>query len=115
MVGVNDVVAYPGENVTFFCNAFGSSNLMYRWSIVRGGFPSSSSDPAIRFPNSFNESRVLNIGTANLTILRASSQDIFSDDRMIACTVLLYGVELDTISGMFDVVLSKLERVVYVT
>ncbi len=115
MVGVNDVVAYPGEHVTFFCNAFGSSNLMYRWSIVRGGSPSSSSDPANRFPNSFNESRVLNIGTANLTILRASSQDIFSDDRMIACTVLLYGVELDTISGMFDVVLSKLERVVYVT
>ncbi len=113
MVGVNDVVAYPGENVSFFCNAFGSSNFMYRWSIVRGGVPSSSSDPANRFPNSFNESRVLNIGTANLTILRASSQDIFND-RMIACTVLLYGVELDTVRGMFDV-LSKLERVVYVT
>jgi len=96
---VNNVTVVAGQSASFFCEASGDPDLMYRWSITRDGMVSRTTIDQ-RFLNAEPE-LILGDGTANLTILNVTGSINMGNTERIGCGVLLFGQELTVLFGEF--------------
>ena len=98
--GVNNVTVVAGQSASFFCDASGDPDLMYRWSITRNIDLVSRSTIDRRFVG-IEPERIDGDGTANLTINNVTGFDNHNNTERIGCTVLLFEQELIVLFGEF--------------